>query len=76
MEKIATESSTTTITLEKDKLINDNIHMDLGFRKKGSTGRVVVSVTADDLEALEKTITEFRNQLTMQKLVMRKTTLK
>ena len=68
MKKITAESSSITITLEPNKFINDGIHMDLGFRPKGSTGRAVVSVTMEDLKAIEQVVTELRNQLTMRRL--------
>lgn len=68
MEKITIENKTTIITLEPDKFINDDTYMDLVFKNKNGAGQAVIAVTIQDLEAIEKAITELRNQLTLKKL--------
>lgn len=68
MNRIEVVGQRSTITLELDTFVNDGKTMELGFRLNGSSCRVVVGVTDEELDLLEQAIRKYKREKAVETL--------
>lgn len=68
MSAISIEGKTQTVTLDPEGKWNEAGEIDLGFKGKDKAGRLIVTLTIEDLDAIEKAIAQYRNDLSITSL--------